>query len=123
MAVVPALNGASELLRVQFPNASQLYIKAPSLRYPMTVTFCPVAVAVPTLTLVEQTLASASAVLLPGQLIVGELPSAVTVTVKLQVSPVSAVAVTTVDPAGKKQSLQWSTVMLPHSSLPLGGEK
>jgi hypothetical protein len=60
--------------------------------------------------LVEQKSASApvvSAVLLPGQLIVGELPAAVTVTVKLQLSSVvESVAVTTVSPCGKKQSLQ-----------------
>ena len=43
---------------------------------------------------------------LPGQLIVGELPAAVTVTVKLQLSPDVELPVTTVSPCGKKQSLQ-----------------
>jgi hypothetical protein len=52
-----------------------------------------VAVAVPRLKVAEQ-VPSALPVLLPGQLIVGELPAAVMVTVKLQLSPDSAVAVT-----------------------------
>ena len=52
-------------------------------------------------------LLSAVAVLFAGQVIVGAAPS-VTVTVKLQLAPVvpSSVALTTVVPTGKKQSLQ-----------------
>src|ERR1041385_2971720 len=48
---------------------------------------------------------------------------ALTVTLKLQLSPEAALAVTVVMPTGKKQSLQWLTTIGPHSSLPLGGEK
>jgi hypothetical protein len=69
-------------------------------------------------------LLSAFAVWLAGQTIVA-LPefAGLTVTVKLQVSVVAEVAVTVVTPTGKKQSLQWSTTITPHSVLPLGGEK
>ena len=106
---------------MQLPFASQSYIAKPSLRVAITVTLVPVAVAVPTAIVASQLL-SAVAVLSAGQLSVVELPAGVTVTVKLQLSP-APVAVTTVVPCGKKQSLQWLVVTTPHSSLPLGGEK
>jgi hypothetical protein len=87
------------------------------------VTFVPVAVAVPTLKLALQLL-SAFPDWFAGQLMVVVPPEGgVTMTLKLQLSPVVAVAVTVVVPTGKKQSLQWLTVITPHSSLPLGGEK
>lgn len=102
--VAPALNGASEAFLVQLPKSSHVYIGLPSLRKPITVTLVPVAVAVPTFTLAWQSL-SALAVLFAGQEILGALPAGVTVTEKLQLSP-TPVAVTTVVPTGKKQSLQ-----------------
>jgi len=119
MVVVPAEKGASELLRVQFvPLASQVYIGCPSLRVAVIVRLSPVPVAVPTVTIAEQLL-SASAVLLAGQLIVGGLlPLSWTVTVKLQLPPLSAdVEVTVVVPTGKNEPDAGVVVMAPQSPV------
>src|SRR6266550_2229718 len=106
-----------------FAKQSQLYIGWPSLRTPENVTLLPVTVGLPTVNMAAQLL-SALAVWLAGQLIVGAPGAgAVTITRKLQLSPVVAVPVTIVVPCGKKQSLQWSTVMTPHSVLPTGAVK
>src|SRR5437763_17051862 len=94
----------------------------PSLRTPKPLILFPLAVGLPTSTVASQSL-SAFAVLLDGQVIDAAPDDGVIVTLKLQLSPVAAVAVTTVSPSGKKQSLQWLTVITPHSVLPAGGEK
>ena len=73
-----------ELLRVQLPNSSHVYIGLPSLRKVTTVTLVLLAVAVPRAIIDYQPLLPALAVLSPKGLIVGALPAAVTVTVKLQ---------------------------------------
>jgi hypothetical protein len=118
IVVTPLANGASELRRVHVPCALQSYIGGPSLRVANMVTLLPVAVAVPTLTVAWQSL-SAFAVWFDGQVIVAD-PDGLTVTVKLHVSPDAELAVTTVVPTGKKQSLQWLVEILPQALSPVG---
>jgi hypothetical protein len=85
----------------------------------LTVTFCPPeTVGLPKLTVASQLL-SAFTLILDGQLMLGAFAE-VTVTVNVHESPESASAETTVDPMGKKQSLQWSTVILPQALSPVG---
>src|SRR5712692_7557307 len=132
IVVTPAGKGASAW-RVHAPcisqasagfgKQSQLYIGWPSLRTPENVTLSPVTVGFPILNVAEQLL-SAAAVWSAGQAIVGAPGfGGLTITLKLQLSPVVAEPVTVVVPTGKKQSLQWSTVITPHSVVPVGGVK